>query len=380
MKLLLLSLLLITASFFSVALSNTTAFAQEGVTPSNSDTTTPTTPTNLKAQGLSSSQISLTWIPSKDNKGVAGYKIYREGAQAGSSTTNNFIDKDLKPYTTYSYVIRSFDAAGNISNESDKSFGTTLSEDADSKSNDQNSLLPPTNVSGQVINFETVIIQWSQNKTNSLVKEFQIHRNGEFLTKTTETSFVDPYLEEDTYYQYAITSVDRNGKVSERSDTLSLKTSTKANSSLTTQDLEPPKIVAVYSPDGKIIEENKPILRKNQSYSIQGTSSPNSTVVATFHSNPFSYKVPTDKNGSWELAFSNDLDLGDHNLTLSVVNQDAHSSPTVVLLNFTLTSDGKKDSFPTLLVIAVVLILLALSYVIYTRIKKQKPSHEKPHR
>ena len=49
------------------------------------DTVPPSTPTTLSASAVSSSQINLTWTASTDNVGVTGYKIFRDGAQVGTS-------------------------------------------------------------------------------------------------------------------------------------------------------------------------------------------------------------------------------------------------------------------------------------------------------
>src|SRR5277367_2387217 len=49
------------------------------------DTTPPSVPTNLSASAISSSAINLTWTSSTDNVGVAGYDIYRNGTQVGTS-------------------------------------------------------------------------------------------------------------------------------------------------------------------------------------------------------------------------------------------------------------------------------------------------------
>src|SRR5690606_11739777 len=46
----------------------------------NGDTTAPTTPTGLVAVAMSSSRIDLSWLESTDDVGVAGYRIYRDGA------------------------------------------------------------------------------------------------------------------------------------------------------------------------------------------------------------------------------------------------------------------------------------------------------------
>ncbi|MDQ5922811.1 MAG: Beta helix protein, partial [Patescibacteria group bacterium] len=53
------------------------------------DTTAPTVPTNLAGTATSSSQINLSWTASTDAVGVTGYKIYRNGTQIATSTTNS---------------------------------------------------------------------------------------------------------------------------------------------------------------------------------------------------------------------------------------------------------------------------------------------------
>jgi hypothetical protein len=89
------------------------------------DNTPPTSPTNLTARAISSSQIDLLWTASTDNVGVAGYYIYRNGANVGTATTNQYSDTGLQPLTTYSYYVVAFDAAGNVSAPSNTASATT---------------------------------------------------------------------------------------------------------------------------------------------------------------------------------------------------------------------------------------------------------------
>jgi len=90
-----------------------------------SDTTAPTTPINLSAIAISSSQINLSWTASTDNIGVTGYRIYRGGVQVGTSATNSYSDTGLFPSTTYSYTVAAYDAAGNVSSQSISANATT---------------------------------------------------------------------------------------------------------------------------------------------------------------------------------------------------------------------------------------------------------------
>ena len=90
------------------------------------DTTAPTTPTNVVATATSSSQVNLSWTASTDGVGVAGYKIFRNGAQVGTSVTTSYSDTGLAAGTSYVYTVSAFDAAANQSGLSVPASATTL--------------------------------------------------------------------------------------------------------------------------------------------------------------------------------------------------------------------------------------------------------------
>jgi chitodextrinase len=97
--------------------------------PTVSDTQAPTTPANLTASAVSSSQIKLSWSASTDNVGVAGYKIYRNGGTTPIATVTSgttYQNTGLASGTSYSYTVAAYDAAGNTSAQSGVAFGTTL--------------------------------------------------------------------------------------------------------------------------------------------------------------------------------------------------------------------------------------------------------------
>lgn len=96
------------------------------------DTTPPSTPANLVATAVSSTQINLTWTASTDNVGVTGYKVERcQGggcssfSQIATTTNTSFNDTGLTPSTSYSYRVRATDAAGNLSGYSNAPSGVT---------------------------------------------------------------------------------------------------------------------------------------------------------------------------------------------------------------------------------------------------------------
>ena len=79
------------------------------------DTTAPTTPTTLAQASVAANHVALTWTGSTDNFGVVGYRVYRGATLVGTTSNTRFIDSGLTASTAYSYTVRAFDAAGNVS-------------------------------------------------------------------------------------------------------------------------------------------------------------------------------------------------------------------------------------------------------------------------
>ncbi|WP_229753248.1 S-layer homology domain-containing protein [Paenibacillus segetis] len=95
-------------------------------TPTIVDTDSPMEPTIDKAEAVSSSAIELNWTPSKDNVGVAGYKVYRNDQEIKVTTSTNFRDSGLNSSTSYKYYVVAYDAAGNTSKISNVRLVSTL--------------------------------------------------------------------------------------------------------------------------------------------------------------------------------------------------------------------------------------------------------------
>lgn len=79
------------------------------------DTEPPTAPTNLVIKESTSSTVTVEWVASQDNYGVARYDIYRDGSKVGEATRLTYTDSSLAPATNYVYTIQAVDAAGNVS-------------------------------------------------------------------------------------------------------------------------------------------------------------------------------------------------------------------------------------------------------------------------
>lgn len=129
MKRSLITLILIVSTILTPVVSRLQAAeSQFHITQSvfTSDTEAPTTPTNLTATAVSSSQINLSWTASTDNIQVTGYRVFRDLVNIATTTSTTYQDAGLTPSTSYDYTITAIDAAYNESAHTATSSATTF--------------------------------------------------------------------------------------------------------------------------------------------------------------------------------------------------------------------------------------------------------------
>lgn len=86
---------------------------------------TPSVPQNLVATSISDAQIDLSWDTSTDNIAVTGYRVFRNGSEITTTSSNTFSDTGLVANTTYHYRVSAYDADSNQSNRSNLASATT---------------------------------------------------------------------------------------------------------------------------------------------------------------------------------------------------------------------------------------------------------------
>lgn len=89
------------------------------------DTTSPTAPAGVTATATSPTQVNVSWTASTDDTAVTGYNVLRDGTTIGTATGTTYSDGTALAGTTYGYVVRAFDAAGNVSADSNTATVTT---------------------------------------------------------------------------------------------------------------------------------------------------------------------------------------------------------------------------------------------------------------
>lgn len=168
------------------------------------DATAPTTPTSFTAEATSTSSIALAWGPSSDNRGVVGYRIWRDGTYLASvgSTTTAMTDSGLAPSTTYGYTIRAVDGAGNVS--------APVSVSATTKAVDT-APTAPGNLAVTVTATEARL-SWKPATDNLGVIGYRVWRDGALLGTTGTLAWTNTDLAPETTYTWTVRAIDTIGQ------------------------------------------------------------------------------------------------------------------------------------------------------------------------
>jgi chitodextrinase len=205
--------------------------ALEWTDPTFLDTTPPSTPTNLTATTMSSSQINVSWTASTDNVGVTGYMVERCEAvgcatftQIATPAGTTYSDSGLVAATSYSYQVRARDAAGNLSVFSDTGSATTdLPPPPDT--------VPPTtplNLSATAVSMSQINVGWTASTddvgvTGYLLERCQGSGCSAFtqIATTSVPSHNDAGLAMGASYSYRARATDAAGNISDYSNVAS---------------------------------------------------------------------------------------------------------------------------------------------------------------
>jgi chitodextrinase len=168
------------------------------------DTTPPTAPASLTAAAASQSQIDLSWSPSTDNVGVAGYWAYRDGIPFQVVAVPAASDVGLDPETRHCYRVTARDAAGNESAFSPEACATTLPPD----------VTPPTappDLVTTAVSASGIDLSWSAATDDVGVVGYQVQRDGVTVASAAGRTYSDLGLRASVQYCYTVTALDAAG-------------------------------------------------------------------------------------------------------------------------------------------------------------------------
>ena len=179
-----------------------------------SDTEKPSAPTGLVVISKTEGTVTLGWTEATDNIAVSGYKIYRDNVEIVKSMNFNsemkFTDTYLEAEKSYKYVVKAFDAAGNISEASNEVSVTT---DTDAIAPSTPTDLKITEKTGTFIS-----LSWTKSTDNAWVKGYAVFKDGERIGTTESTTFTHVFTASTTSYNFTVKAFDISGNLSEASN------------------------------------------------------------------------------------------------------------------------------------------------------------------
>lgn len=101
---------------------------------SSPDTQPPTVPAGLTKDAVTTDSVTLSWQPATDDLKVSGYIVYRDGQPIDTPQPvreANFTDTNLPDGEEFTYQVRAFDFAGNLSPPGQEIAVTTVAQDTD---------------------------------------------------------------------------------------------------------------------------------------------------------------------------------------------------------------------------------------------------------
>ncbi len=140
----------------------------------NIDTERPSVPTGLAVVAVGSLSAEFSWMPSTDNVGVAGYRLYDNATNTvvadigGSPTTLS----GLTP-GTHSYYIKAYDAAGNLSWRSGAVSVTIADPAVDTQRPSK-----PAGLTVTTVGVDFVDLAWTGSTDNVAVVGYRIFNNA----------------------------------------------------------------------------------------------------------------------------------------------------------------------------------------------------------
>lgn len=186
------------------------------------DNKPPSAPTGLCAAYRTFTSITLSWNKSVDDTGVKAYQVFRDGRKIVSIVKNSYTNNDLVPGQAYTYSIKAYDAAGNMSESSIPLKVTTVS--------DFQSPSTPTELSVSSIGYTSVSLSWEPSTDNTGIKNYEVYRNGVKVATAVKAGCTCKGLAPGGKYVFIVKAVDIAGNYSAQSNSLTVETTVDRSS------------------------------------------------------------------------------------------------------------------------------------------------------
>jgi len=205
----------VAGDFLKVSSRNTGGLAHFFDGTTYVDAQAPSTPGNVQVSAPTPGGFTVSWSPSTDNKGVAGYYVLVDGVRRATSLGTSAVVTGLDPGVTSTVQVQAFDVKVNLSTPSASVPGTTLSDTVPPSA--------PTNL--RVLNGSTseLVLGWNAAVDNGTVTQYQVYADGALLGTTAGLSLAHSGLTAGSQHTYQVTAKDAGGNVSPPSATLNAR-------------------------------------------------------------------------------------------------------------------------------------------------------------
>jgi hypothetical protein len=189
--------------------------------PSTGDSTPPTTPTDLRVTGTTTTSVTLAWNASTDNSGVFSYVVKQDNLSwtVPSQSQTSYTLTSLSPGRTYTFYVYAVDRALNTSGSSNTVTATTLPD-----------VTPPTAFTLSVPNVSPsqVWLSWTESTDDIWWSGpgYTVYVNGAPATGLNWINHRDAslrHLAPGTTYTFKVSARDGGGNVTD-SNTVTVTT------------------------------------------------------------------------------------------------------------------------------------------------------------
>lgn len=173
------------------------------------DVTAPSAPSGVSQVAQTETSATLSWTPSTDNVGVAGYAVSRNGVPVGATTSPSHTITGLTCGSGYSAVVQAFDAAGNRS-------APTSYTGAAAPCADHTPPTTPPSLRQVGSTNDAISIAWGASTDESGVSGYGVYADGSLVSSTSALSTLVLGLACGRTYTIGVDAVDRANNRSSR--------------------------------------------------------------------------------------------------------------------------------------------------------------------
>jgi chitodextrinase len=188
-----------------------------GAVPPTPDVVAPSKPRDLRAAAVTETSVSLAWTASTDDVGVTGYRVLRDGSEAGFTSSTSATVSSLACGKSYAFGVEAMDAGSNRSPRAMLTASTRACRDTQAPS-------APIRVTHSGSTDTSVSLVWQAARDDRGVTGYRLFRDGVSVTTTHELFYTFNGLECGRSYTFALEAHDAAGNASDRSRAMSIAT------------------------------------------------------------------------------------------------------------------------------------------------------------